>query len=161
MKRLKKSLIVVCCASMLMSMLFTLPASAYANGTKSIYDVNNNKLGFAEMWTNNATGSGKVLSSQTTSSTNQSYVATQSLLKGMQGWTVRNIQSDIKSSSNAKLSPIAELEIPDNITPVDARVIGGINYNLVGLCRRYNLTGGDLTCSEDSSCNFADDLIND
>lgn len=161
MKRLKKTMIAVCCASILMTMVFALPSAAYANGTKSIYDNSGTKLGFAEMWTNNAETTGKVLYSQTTSYENQSYVATQSLLKGMTGWSDEYIHSDIEFNANAKLSPIAELEIPDDIAPVDARVIGGINTSIVGLCRRYNLTGGDLTCSDGSSCDFADNLIND
>lgn len=54
MKKMKKSLIVAGCAGMMMSIMLSLPAAAYGNGTKSIMNNNGTKLGFAEMWTNNA-----------------------------------------------------------------------------------------------------------
>lgn len=161
MKMNKKSLLIVCCAVLMMSIMLSLPAAAYGNGTKSITNSSGTKLGFAEMWTNNAT-TGKILYSQTTVTVTdkQNYVATQSLVKGMKGWSMQFIQSDVESASYAKMSPMAALEIPDNISPVDARVIGGINTYVVGLCKQYNNGQGNGPCSDGDSCNFANDLIN-
>ena len=161
MKKMKKSLIVAGCAGMMMSIMLSLPAAAYGNGTKSIMNNNGTKLGFAEMWTNNAS-TGKILYSQTTVTVTekQNYVATQSLVKGMKGWSARFLASDIESASYAKYSPTASLEIPDDISPVDARVIGGINTYIVGLCKQYNNGQGNGPCSDGDNCDFANDLVN-
>lgn len=158
MKKLKKSL-AICCVIIMMASL-CLPAAAYSNGSKSIYNNSGVKLGFAEMWTYNAT-SGKVLYSQTTSSEIQNYVAAQSLIKGMTGWSIKFAKSDIMYNTNKKLSPMAALSIESDIVPVDARVIGGINTSVVGLCMQYNNGEGLNICSEGNKCNFADDLLND
>ena len=142
-----------------MMLMLCLPTAAYANGTKSIYDNGGTKLGFAEMWTNNVS-TGRVLYSQTTSTLTQNYVATQSLIKGMQGWSTVFRQTEIMNDTNAKLSPVAALSIPDTITPIDARVVGGINTYVVGLCKGYNLGSGAGTCSDGTSCDFATDFYN-
>lgn len=165
MNKKMKSLIAAGCAGVMLTMSLCLPTGALANGTKKIYDNDGNQLGFAEMWNNTSSTvpTEKILYSQTTVTTSekQNYVATQSLLKGMRGWSKVYLASDIKSSAGAKFSPMAELTIPTGVSPLDARVIGGINDHIVGLCRAYNLVGGDLTCSDGSSCNFATDFEND
>ena len=161
MKNTKKKFVISSCAMLLIAMILSLSAAAYGNGTKSIVDNSGTKLGFAEMWTNNAT-TGKVLYSQTTVTVTekQNYVATQSLVKGMKGWSARFLASDIESASYAKYSPTASSEIPDDISPVDARVIGGINTYIVGLCKQYNNGQGNGACSDGNNCNFANDLVN-
>lgn len=161
MKKMKKSLIVAGCAGMMMSIMLSLPAAAYGNGTKSIMNNNGTKLGFAEMWTNNAS-TGKILYSQTTVTVNekQNYVATQSLVKGMQGFSRKFLASDIKANSYAKLSPEAALNIPDTVSPIDARVIGAINDSVAGLCKQYNNGQGNGPCSDGDNCDFANDLVN-
>ena len=152
------------CAGVMLTVSLCLPTGALGNGTKRIYDNDGNQLGFAEMWNNTSSTvpTDKVLYSQTTVtvSEKQNYVATQSLVKGMKGWSKVYLQSDIESRAGAKFSPTAELTIQTGVSPIDARVIGGINDHIVGLCRTYNLVGLESTCSDGSSCDFATDLVN-
>jgi hypothetical protein len=156
----KKRLIAVFFVAALMISMLSFPAAAYANGSANIYNSMGTRLGFVDMWTNNAT-TGRILYAQTTGTEKYSYIAGQALVKGMSGWSTSFIQTEIKSSSYAQYSPVAILSIPDAISPIDARCIGGINTYIVGLCRQYNNgQGGDYPCSDGASCTFPSTLIN-
>lgn len=155
----KKRYIAVFCIAVLVASLCSFPAAAYSNGSANIYNNVGTKLGYVDMWTNNAT-TGRILYAQTMGNTIYSYTAAQALLKGMTGFAARHIESDIASKENSQNSYVAELIIPNYLSPVDARCIGAINTYVVGLCRRYNDGTGDGICSQGASCLFPTTLIN-
>lgn len=156
-----KKFLSVGCLTVLLTALLVNPVSAYGNGSAAIRNKSGTTLGYVQMWNNNEDGLGKEMYAQTTADEAHNNMAAHALFKGMRSWNEVFYSSDIETNDHAKSSPIAELLVPNNVTPVDARCIGAIESYVVGLCKSYNFGQGKEPCSDGEACDFPIDLLND
>lgn len=151
-KSIKTVITIVAIVALAVSSIIS--AYAYNNGSVAIYR-GETRLGAGQIFTNSETVSNRALTAQTRALVKQNSVMAKAIITYMNDdFEIATLESQTKSAANASVVTV-DLEIPNEINPIDARGIFAINTSVERICKMYNNGQGVTECSEGSACTFA------